>query len=235
MDNVQVIENLKQLLVEHTSNTEIQIANNLTMIFQSFQNKSLKEDIDSYAEFVLLGASLFELKAKRLLPQDEEVDWLDEVELIKDKDLAFARLLQFKAFTEVGIAMAIKVKETEKEISAFKYYQTSSLSVKPEIQYELDINKFEDTAVEVFSRYKTIQGFSHIDKELPDLQEAIDDLLKIVDKRLNTTFEELLSTVDSSQEAVAFFLALLEAVRWGFIKAEQTNVNKDIIIEKNYE
>ena len=235
MDNVQVIENLKQLLVEHTSNTEIQIANNLTLIFQSFQNKSLKEDIDSYAEFVLLGASLFELKAKRLLPQDEEVDWLDEVELIKDKDLAFARLLQFKAFTEVGIAMAIKVKETEKEISAFKYYQTSSLSVKPEIQYELDINKFEDIAVEVFSRYKTIQGFSHIDKELPDLQEAIDDLLKIVDKRLNTTFEELLSTVDSSQEAVAFFLALLEAVRWGFIKAEQTNVNKDIIIEKNYE
>ena len=235
MDNVQVIENLKQLLVDHTSNTEIQIANNLTMIFQSFQNKSLKEDIDSYAEFVLLGASLFELKAKRLLPQDEEVDWLDEVELIKDKDLAFARLLQFKAFTEVGIAMAIKVKETEKEISAFKYYQTSSLSVKPEIQYELDINKFEDIAVEVFSRYKTIQGFSHIDRELPDLQEAIDDLLKIVDKRLNTTFEELLSTVDSSQEAVAFFLALLEAVRWGFIKAEQTNVNKDIIIEKNYE
>ena len=235
MDNVQVIENLKQLLVEHTSNTEIQIADNLTMIFQSFQNKSLKEDIDSYAEFVLLGASLFELKAKRLLPHDEEVDWLDEVELIKDKDLAFARLLQFKAFTEVGIAMAIKVKETEKEISAFKYYQTSSLSVKPEIQYELDINKFEDIAVEVFSRYKTIQGFSHIDKELPDLQEAIDDLLKIVDKRLNTTFEELLSTVDSSQEAVAFFLALLEAVRWGFIKAEQTNVNKDIIIEKNYE
>ena len=235
MDNVQVIENLKQLLVEHTSNTEIQIANNLTMIFQSFQNKSLKEDIDSYAEFVLLGASLFELKAKRLLPQDEEVDWLDEVELIKDKDLAFARLLQFKAFTEVGIAIAIKVKETEKEISAFKYYQTSSLSVKPEIQYELDIDKLEDIAVEVFSRYKTIQGFSHIDKELPDLQEAIDDLLKIVDKRLNTTFEELLSTVDSSQEAVAFFLALLEAVRWGFIKAEQTNVNKDIIIEKNYE
>ena len=142
---------------------------------------------------------------------------------------------RFKAFTEVGIAMAIKVKETEKEISAFKYYQTSSLSVKPEIQYELDINKFEDIAVEVFSRYKTIKGFSHIDKELPDLQEAIDDLLKIVDKRLNTTFEELLSTVDSSQEAVAFFLALLEAVRWGFIKAEQTNVNKDIIIEKNYE
>jgi segregation and condensation protein A len=235
MQNIQVIENLKNLLVEYTSNTEMQIVDNLTMIFQSFESKSLKEDIDNYAEFVLLGASLFELKAKRLLPQEEEVDWLDEVELIKDKDLAFARLLQFKAFTEVGLAIAVKVRETERQIPAFKYYQTNSLTVKPEIEYQLDINKFNDTAIEVFSRYKTIQGFSHIDKELPDLQAAIDDLLKIVDKRLNTTFEELVSSVNSSQEAVAFFLALLEAVRWGFIKAEQTNVNKEIIIEKNYE
>ena len=235
MQNIQVIENLKNLLVEYTSNTEMQIVDNLTMIFQSFESKSLEEDIDNYAEFVLLGASLFELKAKRLLPQEEEVDWLDEVELIKDKDLAFARLLQFKAFTEVGVAMAVKVRETERQIPAFKYYQTNSLTVKPEIEYQLDINKFNDTAIEVFSRYKTIQGFSHIDKELPDLQAAIDDLLKIVDKRLNTTFEELVSSVNSSQEAVAFFLALLEAVRWGFIKAEQTNGNKEIIIEKNYE
>ena len=235
MGNIQVIENLKNLLVEYTSNTETQIANSLTMIFQSFESKSLKEDIDNYAEFILLGASLFELKAKRLLPQDEEVDWLDEVELIKDKDLAFARLLQFKAFTEVGLAMAIKVKDTEKEIPAFKYYQTSALSTKPEIQYKLDINKFNETAGEVFSRYKSIQGFTHIDKDIPDLQEAIEDLLKIVDKRLNTTFKELVSSVNSPQEAIAFFLALLEAVRWGFIKAEQTNFNKEINIEKNYE
>ena len=235
MQNIQVIENLKNLLVEYTSNTEMQIVDNLTMIFQSFESKSLKEDIDNYAEFVLLGASLFELKAKRLLPQEEEVDWLDEVELIKDKDLAFARLLQFKAFTEVGVAMAVKVRETERQIPAFKYYQTNSLTVKPEIENQLDINKFNDTAIEVFSRYKTIQGFSHIDKQLPDLQAAIDDLLKIVDKRLNTTFEELVSSVNSSQEAVAFFLALLEAVRWGFIKAEQTNVIIEIIIEKSYE
>tara|TARA_B100000902_G_scaffold14527_1_gene17588 strand:- start:2649 stop:3356 length:708 start_codon:yes stop_codon:yes gene_type:complete len=235
MKNIEIIENLKNLLVEYTSKSELQIENNLTLIFQSFENKSLKEDIDNYSEFVLLGASLFELKAKRLLPQEEEVDWLDEVELIKDKDLAFARLLQFKAFTEVGIAMAIKVKQTEQEISAFKYYQTSSLKVKPDIQYSINIDDFKDTAMEVFSRYNTIQGFSHIDKELPDLQEAIDDLLKLVDRRLNTTFEELVSSVNTSQEAVAFFLALLEAVRWGFIKAEQTNTSKDIIIEKNYE
>ena len=65
MENIQVIENLKSLLVEYTSNTETQIANNLTMIFQSFQNKSLKEDIDNYAEFVPVSYTHLTLPTNR--------------------------------------------------------------------------------------------------------------------------------------------------------------------------
>ena len=49
-----------------------------------------------------------------MLPQDEEIEWLEEVEILKDKDLAFARLLQFKAFSEIGIALASKIKHNEK-------------------------------------------------------------------------------------------------------------------------
>ena len=45
MNNIEIIEILKSLLVEYTSKTETQIENNLTAIFQSFENKSLKEDI----------------------------------------------------------------------------------------------------------------------------------------------------------------------------------------------
>ena len=56
-----------------------------------------------------------------------------------------------------------------------------------------------------------------------------------VDKRLTTSFEELASEVETSEQAVAIFLALLEAIRWGFVKAEQVNNNELIKIEKNYE
>ena len=85
----------------------------------------------------------------------------------------------------------------------------------------------------MFHRYKTIEGFKHIDKDLPNLQDAIDDLLKVVDKRLNTSFESIVNDLNTEKEAIAFFLALLEAVRWGFIKAKQDN--ESIKIEKNYE
>ena len=227
-----LVDNLKTLIVKYTSEN-VQIEENLHELFTSFEIKNLNNDIDNYAEFVLLASSLFELKAKRMLPQDDEVDWLDEVEVLKDKDLAFARLLQFKAFSEIGIAIASKIKHNENEIKSFKYYQTKNLFPKPDVEYLIDEDKLKNIANEVFHRYKTIEGFKHIDKDLPDLQEAIDELLKVVDQRLNTSFESIVNDLDSEKEAIAFFLALLEAVRWGFIKADQEN--ESIKIEKNYE
>ena len=227
-----LVDALKSLLINYTSNN-LQIDESLNDLFSSLESKNLNNEIENYAEFILLASSLFELKAKRMLPQEEEIEWMDEVEVLKDKDLAFARLLQFKAFSEIGIALASKIKYNENEIKSFKYYQTKNLFPKPDVEYEINKDKFNEVAIEVFDRFKTIEGFKHIDKDLPDLQKAIDDLLQVVDKRLNTSFESILNEVDTEKEAIAFFLALLEAVRWGFVKASQNN--DGIKIEKNYE
>lgn len=227
-----LVDALKSLLINYTSNNS-QIDESLNDLFSSLESKNLNNEIENYAEFILLASSLFELKAKRMLPQEEEIEWMDEVEVLKDKDLAFARLLQFKAFSEIGIALASKIKYNENEIKSFKYYQTKNLFPKPDVEYEINKNKFNEVAIEVFDRFKTIEGFKHIDKDLPDLQKAIEDLLQVVDKRLNTSFESILNEVNTEKEAIAFFLALLEAVRWGFVKASQND--DGIKIEKNYE
>ena len=227
-----LLDALKSLLINYTSNNS-QIDESLNDLLSSLESKNLNNEIENYAEFILLASSLFELKAKRMLPQEEEIEWMDEVEVLKDKDLAFARLLQFKAFSEIGIALASKIKYNENEIKSFKYYQTKNLFPKPDVEYEINKDKFNEVAIEVFDRFKTIEGFKHIDKDLPDLQKAIDDLLQVVDKRLNTSFESILNDVNSEKEAIAFFLALLEAVRWGFVKANQND--EGIKIEKNYE
>ena len=227
-----LVDALKSLLINYTSNNS-QIDESLNDLFSSLESKNLNNEIENYAEFILLASSLFELKAKRMLPQEEEIEWMDEVEVLKDKDLAFARLLQFKAFSEIGIALASKIKYNENEIKSFKYYQTKNLFPKPDVEYEINKDKFNEVAIEVFDRFKTVEGFKHIDKDLPDLQKAIDDLLQVVDKRLNTSFESILNEVNTEKEAIAFFLALLEAVRWGFVKASQND--EGIKIEKNYE
>ena len=145
-----LVDNLKTLIVKYTSEN-IQIEENLYELFTSFEIKNLNNDIDNYAEFVLLASSLFELKAKRMLPQDDEVDWLDEVEVLKDKDLAFARLLQFKAFSEIGIAIASKIKHNENEIKSFKYYKNKKMISKKETKYQKEEEKYKKINTEVIN------------------------------------------------------------------------------------
>ena len=215
-----LIQKLESLLIKY-SNNKSQVDENLHELFTGLEAKNKDNEIEPFAEFLLLASSLFEMKAKRLLPQEDDIDWIDEVQIMKDKDLAFARLLQFKAFSEIGIALASRIKKNERSINSFKYYQTGNLFPKPDIEYSINMDKFVNTSIEVFRRYKTIEGFQHIDKDLPDLQKAIDNFLYEVDSRISTSFEEIINKLDTTEEAVAFFLALLEAVRWGFVKAEQ--------------
>ena len=224
-----LIQNLESLLIKY-SNNKSQIEENLHELISGLEVKSINSEIETFADFLVLASSLFEMKAKRLLPQDDEIEWIDEVQIIMNKDLAFARLLQFRAFSEIGIALASRIKKNERLIKSFKYYQTGNLFPKPDVEYLIDKDKFLSTSNEVFRRYKTIEGFQHIDKDLPDLQKAIDNFLYVVDSRINTSFEEIINELDTTEEAVAFFLALLEAVRWGFVKAEQES--NGINIEK---
>ena len=224
-----LIQNLESLLIKY-SNNKSQVEENLHELISGLEVKSINREIETFADFLVLASSLFEMKAKRLLPQDDEIEWIDEVQIIMNKDLAFARLLQFRAFSEIGIALASRIKKNERLINSFKYYQTGNLFPKPDVDYLIDRDKFLSTSNEVFRRYKTIEGFQHIDKDLPDLQKAIDNFLYVVDSRINTSFEEIINELDTTEEAVAFFLALLEAVRWGFVKAEQES--NGINIEK---
>ena len=224
-----LIQNLESLLIKY-SNNKSQVEENLHELISGLEVKSINSEIETFADFLVLASSLFEMKAKRLLPQDDEIEWIDEVQIIMNKDLAFARLLQFKAFSEIGIAFASRIKKNERLINSFKYYQTGNLFPKPDVEYLIDRDKFLSTSNEVFRRYKTIEGFQHIDQDLPDLQKAIDNFLYEVDSRINTSFEEIINELDTTEEAVAFFLALLEAVRWGFVKAEQES--NGINIEK---
>ena len=224
-----LIQNLESLLIKY-SNNKSQVEENLHELISGLEVKSINSEIETFADFLVLASSLFEMKAKRLLPQDDEIEWIDEVQIIMNKDLAFARLLQFRAFSEIGIALASRIKKNERLINSFKYYQTGNLFPKPDVDYLIDRDKFLSTSNEVFRRYKTIEGFKHIDKDLPDLQKAIDNFLYVVDSRINTSFEEIINELDTTEEAVAFFLALLETVRWGFVKAEQES--NGISIEK---
>ena len=136
-----LIQNLESLLIKY-SNNKSQVEENLHELISGLEVKSINSEIETFADFLVLASSLFEMKAKRLLPQDDEIEWIDEVQIIMNKDLAFARLLQFRAFSEIGIALASRIKKNERLINSFKYYQTGNLFPKPDVDYLIDRDKF---------------------------------------------------------------------------------------------
>ncbi len=141
-------------------------------------------------------------------------------------------VLLIKAFSEVGIAIAARIKNEEESIPVFKSYQVGDSVPLTTIVKDIDIEEFEEVAEEVFTRYNTIKGFTHIDKDIPDIQVSIDKFINRINVDLYTTFEDIVAN-GSYKEAVAYFLALLETVRWGIVSAKQSEFDGEIIIEKN--
>jgi hypothetical protein len=91
-----LVENLQSLLIKYSS-SKTQIEENLYELFSNLDEKKSNK-IDNLSEFVLLAASLFELKAKRMLPQETDVEWIEEVQILKIKIwhlLAFCNLKHF--------------------------------------------------------------------------------------------------------------------------------------------
>ena len=226
-----VIEELKELLIKYSNLDSEKIEESLSVLFGKV-NKEKNYSMENLVDFVFFAASLYELKARFLNHNSKDLDWKDEIELLKDRDVAFARLLQFKAFSEVGIAIAAKIKNEEESIPVFKSYQVSDSVPLTTIVKDIDIEEFEEVAEEVFTRYNTIKGFIHIDKDLPDIQVSIDNFINRINEDLYTTFEGIVAN-SSYKEAIAYFLALLETVKWGLVSAKQSKFDGVITVEKN--
>ena len=226
-----IIEELKDLLVKHSGLNGEMIEESLHSLFGKI-DRNEDHDIEKLVDFVFFAATLYELKARFLNFNDKEIDWLDEVEVLKDRDIAFTRLLQFKAFSEVGLAIASKIKNEEKTVPVFKSYQVKDTIPASIIIKNINLTQFESTAEEAYNRYNTVKGFSHIDKDLPDIQTSIENFIKHVNLDIHETFEDIISH-GNYKDAVAYFLALLETVRWGIVRAEQTKFDGTITIIKN--
>lgn len=226
-----VVEDLKNLLIKYSDMSNDKVEESLHLLFGKVKT-NVEYNIETLVEFVFFAASLYELKARALMKSNNELEWTDEISLLKDRDLAFNRLLQFKAFAEVGLAFATKIQKEEKSVPVFKSYILNVQEQQKIFMKNIDYKEFEMVAEEVYTRYNTDLGFTHIDTDIPDIQESINSFIKKVNKDAHTTFEEIISG-GSYEEAITYFLALLETVRWGIVSATQENNESGIRINKN--
>ncbi|MBB5850835.1 segregation and condensation protein A [Amycolatopsis umgeniensis] len=178
-------------------------------------------NLDETTEFLVIAATLLDLKAARLLPA-AEVESEDDLALLEARDLLFARVLQYRAYKQVAALFG------ELEAGALRRYPRSValedrfMGLLPEVMLGVDPAKFAEIAVAVFRpKPPPTVSIAHIHMGRVSVREHAALLRLKLAERGEATFSELVEDCEHTVEIVARFLALLELYREATVQFEQ--------------
>ena len=182
-------------------------------------------DLDETTAFLVVAATLLDLKAARLLPAGR-VDDEEDLGLLEVRDLLFARLLQYRAFKHVAQIFA------ELEANALRSYpravslEDRFTSLLPEVMLGVDAERFAQIAAVAFTpRPVPVVATGHLHDLKISVPEQAKKLLAFLEERGSgqwASFPELVADCQAPIEVVGRFLALLELYRSRAVAFEQS-------------
>lgn len=182
-------------------------------------------ELEETTAFLVVAATLLDLKAARLVPAGEVHDE-EDLALLEVRDLLFARLLQYRAFKHVAEMFA------ELEAAALRSYPRSvSLEDRfsdllPEVTLGVDADRFAQVAAAAFTpRPVPTVDTEHLHAPGVSVPEQAKALLGALESRGVggwASFSELVADCSVPIEIVGRFLALLELYRAGAVAFDQS-------------
>ena len=179
------------------------------------------KELDQASEFLVVAATLLDLKVAGLLPQGELVD-AEDVALFEARDLLFARLLQYRAFKE-----ATRWFSAQLDRESARHYRAVRLEEKyrqqtPELVWTLSPEDFAAlAALAMAPREIPTVGLDHLHAPLVSIREQASHVVALLRNNGTMTFRQLIAGADLKGVVVARFLAVLELYRHAAISFEQ--------------
>ena len=216
---------LLQLISRHKMDiTEIAlgtVTNEFISYIKQLENSENGWDLDKTTEFLVVAATLLDLKAAKLLPSGQIDDEAD-LALLEARDLLFARLLQYRAFKELSAIFAERIEREEKSFARLVALEPHFAQLLPEVLIGVGAQRFAAIANRVLTP-KTTPTFSieHIHRPLVSVAEQALKVVEHLRRASRVTFRALIADADSTLVVVARFLALLELYKEGVVRFEQ--------------
>jgi segregation and condensation protein A len=179
-------------------------------------------DLDEASEFLLVAATLLDLKAARLLPA-AEVEDEEDLALLEARDLLFARLLQYKAFKEAAAFISDLEGTGAKRYPRAVSMETRYAEALPDLVLGIGVERLFKLALKQFTPKPGPPQVSiaHIHQVRVSVREHAALLRDRLRRAGTATFTLLVADCENTLEVVARFLALLELYREGLIDFDQ--------------
>ena len=177
--------------------------------------------LDQATEFLVIAATLLDLKAARLLPSGEIEDE-EDLALLEARDILFARLLQYRAFKEIAATFAARIEAADKSFARVVALDPALSALLPEVLIGVGAPRFAAIAERVLTpKTPPVVAVEHLHSSLVSVAEESKLVVEALRKSRTLSFRNLCSDADSTLVIVARFLALLDLYRQGALRFEQ--------------
>lgn len=177
--------------------------------------------LDQATEFLVVAATLLDLKAARLLPSGE-VDDEEDLALLEARDILFARLLQYRAFKEIASTFSERIAMADKSFPRIVALEPALAALLPEVLIGVGAARFAAIAERVLTPKTTpVVGVEHLHLPLVSVTEESRRVVEALRRSTSLSFRNLIADADSTLVVVARFLALLDLYRQGVLRFNQ--------------
>lgn len=194
--------------------------------------KTLDEDeeLEQASEFLVVAATLLDLKIAGLLPKGEVVN-PEDVAMLEARDLLFARLLQYRAFKDISAwfdaNFALEATRTARDVRIEERFRDQ----KPELVWTMTLEDFAKLAEEVMTPKVILGvGLTHLHAPRVSIREQAAEVITMLRGKSSLTFRDIIGAVKDRAVVVARFLAVLELYRLSAIAFEQDSPLGDLTI-----
>ncbi|UKY49340.1 segregation and condensation protein A [Streptomyces inhibens] len=178
-------------------------------------------DLDQTTEFLVVAATLLDLKAARLLPAAEVEDEAD-LALLEARDLLFARLLQYRAYKRIADIFSGRLADEARRFPRTVGLEPHHAELLPEVVISIGAEGFARLAVKAMQPKARPQVYvDHIHAPLVSVREQAEVVMARLREAGETSFQELVADAPDTLTVVARFLALLELYRERVVVLDQ--------------
>jgi segregation and condensation protein A len=177
--------------------------------------------LDQATEFLVVAATLLDLKAARLLPSGEVEDETD-LALLEARDLLFARLLQYRAFKEIAATFNDRIARQDRAFVRVISLDPYLSSLLPEVLIGVGPQRFAAIAERVLApKVSATVAMEHLHLPLVSVAEESRWVVEALRRSRSMSFRHLVAEAESTLVVVARFLALLDLYRQGALRFDQ--------------
>jgi segregation and condensation protein A len=188
-------------------------------------------DLDGATEFLLIAATLVELKARRLLPGRDDVDIDEELLRFEERDLLLARLLECKTFQDAARVLNARIAEAARGVPRTAGPEEPFRSLAPDPLERIALDAFVAAARRGLApKLEPEVGTDHVAPIRASVRDAIETVLALLPTSGTIRFRDLAAGAPVKLEVIVRFLAVLELFKQGVVDLEQVENFGELVV-----